>query len=245
MPTNNLVKQRQYHTIQFTTATAGAIKTVRIQYEGAGQQPELTGTRLIYVAGLGAGEYAPTFGSQAAYTITNAVNVPALTDVSLMLGDIKSSGAGCGGIQIATQDANGNTIDQGDILYTGPSAACNTALTAEQIATDAVGADELAGVSRLEFGTCLVNPDKVKDNKELRVCTACSLEPGFESVIAWPPADYQRGMVAKGSSVHCVKTDDCHIDVLVLNESSWGRNSFDGPEQPWAYIAFTSPIRKP
>jgi len=243
MRTNNLAKQTQYHTIQFTTAKAGVIQSVDIEYQYPGIGAEIGGSRLIEVAGLGTGDYKVLSNLHATYTIPNAAtNVPAGTKIALMLGDVKAAsvgpgGVGCYGLYVKTLDANG-TLDEGGIPSTGPNAICDAAVTAEQIATDAVGADELAGVTRLEFGTCIVNPGEIKDNRQLLVHTSCPLPLGFERVIAWPPADFQLGLVAKGSSVDCDKSD-CHIDVMILNESSWGRTAVDAPPQGWSYIAFT------
>ncbi len=83
-----------------------------------------------------------------------------------------------------------------------------------------------------------MDPDEIKDNRQLLVHTSCPLPLGFERVIAFPPANFQLGLVAKGSSVDCGKSD-CHIDVMILNESSWGRKAVDGPSQAWSYVAFT------
>jgi hypothetical protein len=243
MRTNNLRGLIQYHTIQFTTTSPGVIASIFMQYQGQGTLADATNSKLIGVSGIGAGTHVPNYGglpSAFIYNVTAPVNVPAGRTITIMVGDIFSSQSGCYGLRIETQDAAGDQIDDGFIPSVGPNALCNTSPALGQ---DTVTAREIAGVSRLIFGTCNVNPPPIPDNAHVIFDAPCSLGPKATAptnVIANPPADFQTGLVAKGSSVNCaVGAVNCNIRVTILNEGSAGGTTFDGPEQVWSYIAFS------
>jgi hypothetical protein len=238
MHTNNLAHQTQYHTLSFSTATAGVIQTIEIDYQASGSSlPSIGKARLIEVAGIGNGTFTTAaFGEHGIYTVTAPVNVPAQTPVKIMLGDISARDHGCYGLVVTTKDAGGNPIDAAGFPI---NAFCTTQMQSDNMATDSVTADALAGVTQLAFGTCPIDPPSIADNQEYVVHVACALGPatGPDRVIAMPPADFARGLVPTGASIHCLTAADCHLDVKMLNEKSLG-STIDGPPQIWTYIAF-------
>ena len=239
MRTNNLRGVIQYHTIQFTPTTPGIIDTIFMQYQGQGL-PNATNSKLIGASGIGAGTYIPNYRglpSSFIYDVSAPVKVPAGRTITIMVGDIFSSQSGCYGLYIETRDAAGNLIDIGFIQQ---NTLCNTSPV---LSPDTITANQSADVSRLAFGTCNVNAPPIADNAYVIFETPCSLGPKVTAptnVIANPPADFQTGLVAKGSSVNCaVGAVNCNIRVTILNEASPGGTTFDGPEQVWSYIAFS------
>lgn len=77
--TSNFVSSKAYYDISFRTATAGAIKSVVMDFP-AGTS---VGSALVVEAtGIGPGTLAASAGKVLTYTVTNAVNVPALKVLS-------------------------------------------------------------------------------------------------------------------------------------------------------------------
>ena len=85
--TNNFVASKAYYDISFRTATAGAIKTITMDFPAG----TAVGSELIVEAvGIGPGTLAASAGKVLTYTVTNAVNVPALTNIRIQISNINN-----------------------------------------------------------------------------------------------------------------------------------------------------------
>ncbi len=240
--------QTQYHTIQFTTGKAGVIAQVEIFYEGGQQRPEIAKSRLIAAWGIGAGAWSYQFGTQGVYAVEPPpANVPAGTVISIMLGDIYATSEGCYSLFLRTRDPAGAEIEAG---MTASFSICN----------NEIGANGLEGVHQLAFGTCTIDPPRINDNDEVQLHmngegsgpTGYTVNPedgsknsalkcdlgvrGPVHVIAFPPANFDRGLVPKGSTAHCGPSS-CHLDVRIRNVRR-PDGSVDAGARAWAWIAF-------
>jgi hypothetical protein len=88
--TNNFVASKAYYDISFRTATAGAIKTITMDFP--------TGTSvgsvlIVEAVGIDPGTLAASAGEVLTYTVTNAVNVPALTNIREQISNINNPSA--------------------------------------------------------------------------------------------------------------------------------------------------------
>lgn len=231
-------QHRSYFTVVFTTATAGAIKTIVI-FPAGGSGTEIAAARLLEVQGIGAGTGAPG-GGVFTYTVTTAVNVPAGTRITLVIADmpnLMTNPAG-GLLNISTNDSAGASIDDASAPYAVRK------VRAGDIAADAVTGVELAGVNNIQFGKCSINPPAISDNghRFLHVPT-CSLGlTGSANVIAFPGGLLAAGseglhprLVPKGSYAHCEPA--CHLDVVIKNTAPAPGSVDDGPKE-WAWIAW-------
>jgi hypothetical protein len=89
--TSNIVDSKAYYDISFTTSTAGVIKFLTIVFPPG---TNVGSAVLIEAEGIGTGTIAPAgsvaTGQRLTYTVTNAVNVPALTKIRVEVADVNN-----------------------------------------------------------------------------------------------------------------------------------------------------------
>jgi hypothetical protein len=177
--TNNFVNSKSYYDISFRTATAGAIKTITMDFPTGTS----VGSALVVEAvGIGPGTLAASAGEVLTYTVTNAVNVPALTNIRIQISNINNPPTPSGSftVIITTRNAANGVIDgptptsaynmvQVGNAQIAPGAVTTTkiasgavttgdlangAVTTTKIADDAVTGEKIVGIDKLVFGTC-------------------------------------------------------------------------------------------
>jgi hypothetical protein len=147
--TSNFVASKAYYDISFRTATAGAIKTITMDFP--------TGTSVgsalvVEVVGLGPGTLAASAGEVLTYTVTNAVNVPALTNIRIQISNINNPPTPSGSftVSITTRNAANAIIDGPtptsayNMVQVGNAQIAPGAVTTTKIATGAVSSTDVA-----------------------------------------------------------------------------------------------------
>jgi hypothetical protein len=259
---------RSQLTVFFTTATAGAIKTIHM-FPAQGTGLEVQAAVLLEVQGVGAGVTPPVGGGVFAYTVNNPVNVPAGTTIKFVIADwpnlVLASNPNLHSLRISTFDPTANLIDEGLKLI------AIRRIEAGQIAADAVGGSELAGVTNIRFGRCRIDPPAIPDNGHVywhvianppqspnqQLCDL-GVFPGRAPVhvIAFPggaggfgsvgcslaadPCLHSR-LVPKGSYSHCAAAGDtlsCHLDVVIKNTAPGPSGSVNDEPKIWVWIAW-------
>ena len=131
--TNNIVSTMSYYDIMFRASTSGVIKTVEMDFPPG----TYVGVALLVEAvGIGPGKIsasgATATGQKVTYTVDNAVNVPALTNIRIQLANINNPPAPSSSltVSITTKNSAGNIID-------GPTPTA--AYTIKQIGTNGGG----------------------------------------------------------------------------------------------------------
>lgn len=109
--TNNIVGAQSYYDFVFTTSTTGTIKFIDITFPAGtviGSSP-----LLVKREGTGAGTAAKTSATVIRHTVTNAVSVPAGTEIRLEFFNIVNPTLPNTGyeVTITTRDAAGTAID--------------------------------------------------------------------------------------------------------------------------------------
>jgi hypothetical protein len=150
--TSNIVNSKAYYDISFRTSTAGTIKTVEIDFPPGTYVGAAT---LVEVVGIGAGTIAASgstgTGMKITYTVTNEVNVPALTRIRIQLANINNPQDPSASymVTITSKDA-GNAIIDGptatnayDVRQIRTNDITFQAVTGEKIRNDAVTPDKL------------------------------------------------------------------------------------------------------
>jgi hypothetical protein len=141
--TNNFVASKAYYDISFRTATAGVIKSIVMDFP-AGTS---VGSALIVEAtGIGPGTLAASAGEVLTYTVTNAVSVPALTNIRIQISNINNPATPSASFILTVQTRNpANAIINGptatsayNIVQVGNAQIAPGAVTTTKIATGAV-----------------------------------------------------------------------------------------------------------
>jgi Matrixin len=147
--TNNFVASKAYYDISFRTATAGAIKSVVMDFPTG----TAVGSALVVEAvGLGPGTLAASAGEVLTYTVTNAVNVPALTNIRIQISNINNPSTPSGSltVSITTRNAANSVIDGPtptsayNLVQVGNAQIAPGAVTTTKIATGAVSSTDIA-----------------------------------------------------------------------------------------------------
>jgi hypothetical protein len=147
--TNNFVASKAYYDISFRTATAGAIKTITMDFPTGTS----VGSALIVEAvGIGPGTLAASPGEVLTYTVTNAVNVPALTNIRIQISNINNPPTPSGSftVSITTRNAANAIIDGPtatsayNMVQVGNAQIAPGAVTTTKIATGAVSSTDIA-----------------------------------------------------------------------------------------------------
>jgi hypothetical protein len=147
--TNNFVASKAYYDISFRTATAGAIKTITMDFPTG----TAVGSALVVEAvGIGPGTLAASAGEVLTYTVTNAVNVPALTKIRIQISNINNPPTPSGSftVSITTRDAANAIIDGPtatsayNMVQVGNAQIAPGAVTTTKIATGAVTSGDVA-----------------------------------------------------------------------------------------------------
>ena len=127
--TNNIVGAQSYYDVVFNTATTGTIKFIDITFPAG----TLIGVAplLVEAEGIGAGSAAKTSATVIRYTVTNAVSVPAGTEVRLEFFNVVNPTAPSTGykVTVTTRNAGGTAID-------GPT--LSNGMNMKQIGTDQI-----------------------------------------------------------------------------------------------------------
>src|SRR4029079_5452872 len=116
VPSSNLVTTRSTYNIFFTTATAGTIKSIEMNF---GSDFNIaSATRLIESSGIGSGTLSVS-GSILKYSVSNPVSIPSGTAIRLEIGRIVANTVG-GALKIilTTKNSLGGIID-GPTISTG------------------------------------------------------------------------------------------------------------------------------
>jgi hypothetical protein len=122
-PTNNIVTTNSFYDIVFTTATAGAIKTIEVTFPAGTTIPSAL---VNEVEGIGPGSASKTGPTTITYTVANAVNVPAGTRIRLEITNINNpvNPSASYTVMVTTKNAANTPID-------GPTPS--TAFTMKQL----------------------------------------------------------------------------------------------------------------
>ena len=130
--TNNIVNSKAYYDVMFRTSTPGVIKTIEMDlavgtYTGA--------ALLVEATGIGPGKISSPSSSRVIYTVTNAVNVPANTNIRIQLANINNPQNPTTEVGIiTTRDPANNIIDTATTSNTINIKKINT----NDIANDAI-----------------------------------------------------------------------------------------------------------
>jgi hypothetical protein len=147
--TSNFVASKAYYDISFRTATAGAIKTITMDFPTGTS----VGSALIVEAvGIGPGTLAASAGEVLTYTVTNAVNVPALTNIRIQISNINNPPTPSGSftVSITTRNAANAIIDGPtatsayNMVQVGNAQIAPGAVTTTKIATGAVTTGDIS-----------------------------------------------------------------------------------------------------
>jgi hypothetical protein len=145
--TENLVNSKTYYDISFRTATAGVIKTVEMAFPPG---TYVGAAVLIEAVGIGPGTIAASgttaTGMTLTYTVTNEVNVPALTRMRIQVANVNNPPDPSNSltVTITTRDSANNIIDGPtatnayNIKQIGTTEIANNAVTTSKIADDSV-----------------------------------------------------------------------------------------------------------
>jgi hypothetical protein len=151
--TNNFVASKAYYDISFRTSTTGTIKTVEIDFPPG---TYVGAAVLVEATGIGPGTIAASgttgTGMKITYTVTSAVNVPALTKIRIQIANVNNPATPSASltVSITTRDSSNAIID-------GPTPT--NAYNMDQIGTGqiedgAITGNKIAGTTKLIFGVC-------------------------------------------------------------------------------------------
>ncbi|MGH9911330.1 MAG: hypothetical protein ACRD4J_04515 [Nitrososphaeraceae archaeon] len=147
--TSNFVSSKAYYDISFRTATAGAIKSVVMDFPAG----TYVGSALVVeVTGIGPGTLSASAGEVLTYTVTNAVNVPALTNIRIQISNINNppNPSASLTVSITTRNAANAPIDGPtpttayNMVQVGNAQIAPGAVTTTKIATGAVTSGDIA-----------------------------------------------------------------------------------------------------
>jgi hypothetical protein len=147
--TSNFVLSKGYYDISFRTATAGTIKTITMDFPS---DTFVGSAGVVEVVGIGPGTLAASAGGVLTYTVTNAVNVPALTNIRIQISNINNptTPSASYAVSITTRNAANAIIDGPtntfayNIVQVGNAQIAPGAVTTSKIATGAVGKTDVA-----------------------------------------------------------------------------------------------------
>jgi hypothetical protein len=148
--TDNLVNSKTYYDLSFRTATAGVIKTIQMAFPPG---TSVGSAVLIEAVGIGSGTIAASgsvgTGQTLTYTVTNEVNVPALTRMRIQVANVNNPPDPSNSltVTITTRDSANNIIDGPtptnayNIKQIGTTEIANDAVTLPKIASGSVVTD--------------------------------------------------------------------------------------------------------
>jgi hypothetical protein len=147
--TSNFVLSKGYYDISFRTATAGAIKTITMDFPA---DTFVGSAGVVEVVGIGPGTLAASAGGVLTYTVTNAVNVPALTNIRIQISNINNPTPPSASYAVSITTRNtANAIIDGptntfayNIVQVGNAQIAPGAVTVTKIAPGAVTANRIA-----------------------------------------------------------------------------------------------------
>jgi hypothetical protein len=147
--TNNIVASKSYYDISFRTATAGAIKTVTMDFPAG---TAVGSALLVEATGIGPGTVSASAGEVLTYTVTNAVNVPANTIIRIQISNINNPPTPSASftVSITTRNAANGVIDGPtptsayNMVQVGNAQIAPGAVTTTKIATGAVTSGDIS-----------------------------------------------------------------------------------------------------
>jgi hypothetical protein len=201
IPTNNIVNTKTTYDIIFTTGTAGSIKTIDIMFPPGFN---ILSPKLIERSTIGSGILSVGTGSLI-YTVISPVSIPAGSVIRLEVGNVISPGTlGSFTLTLTTKDSAGNTIDGPtksstfSLKQIGTSDIANNAITTPKIATGAVTANKIAGLSKIIFPNfCTISWPAGIQESEHSNCSVPGIAPG-DSVLVTPVAPNPNGDICGG-----------------------------------------------
>jgi hypothetical protein len=203
--TNNFVASKAYYDITFRTATAGAIKTITMDFPAG----TYVGSALIVEAtGIGPGTVSASAGEVLTYTVTNAVNVPANTIIRIQMSNINnpSTPGASFTVSITTRNAANGVIDGPtptqayNLVQVGNAQIAPGAVTTTKIATGAVSSTDVAESFM----------------KRVRV-----LDDAAGHAVGWDPDDVETSFTISEPALTCVIPGVCSfISIFVLGLGS-------------------------
>jgi hypothetical protein len=146
--TNNFVASKAYYDISFRTSTAGVIKFISMTFPPG---TSVGSALLAEATGIGPGTISAS-GQTLTYTVTNAVNVPALTNIRIQISNINNPSTPSGSltVSITTRNAANSVIDGPtptsayNLVQVGNAQIAPGAVTTTKIATGAVSSTDIA-----------------------------------------------------------------------------------------------------
>jgi hypothetical protein len=152
--TSNIVDSKSYYDITFRTGTSGVIKSVRMSFPVG---TYLGAAVLIEATGIGSGTIsAGAGGNTLAYTVNNAVDVPANTIIRIQIANANNPPT-----PSTTLTVSITTRDSANAIIDGPTStnAYNIKqIGTGQIADGAVTGSKIAGTQKLLFARCIFPP---------------------------------------------------------------------------------------
>jgi hypothetical protein len=147
-PSNNIVNKASFYDIVFQTATSGTIKKIEVTFPADTFVPNAA--FLNEVEGIGPGTTSKS-GKTIIYTVTNAVNVPAGTNIRLEFANVNNpTNPGSYQVSVVTKDAADVPIDGPTQSTTygmkgiGTTDITDSAITTAKLGDDAITTDKVA-----------------------------------------------------------------------------------------------------
>lgn len=156
--TSNIVSSKSYYDTSFRTSTSGVIKYIKMSFPAG---TYVGASLLVEATGIGPGKIsAGASGNTLAYTVTNAVNVPANTNIRIQIANVNNppNPSSALTVSITTRDSANIIIDGPtstnayNIKQIGPTELADNAVTSSKIADGSIDSNDLDStliVSRL------------------------------------------------------------------------------------------------
>jgi hypothetical protein len=233
IPSNNLVSTTSTYEITFNTATAGAIKTVKITFPDG---YNIAGTKLVEKEGIGAGSIN-VVGNTLTYNVNSPVNNPVGSLIRLELSNIVNKiTTASSSVSISTNNANGVIIDGPTTVAVplkqiGTGDIANNAVTNTKISSGSITSQKILDgqITAEKLSPTLMYTKRLLDSN------CVSGEPGgITGPIGWCPSGQP------GNTHFIIKDDD--LQQVAFNQPKNILVSFPGTNTNcWANTGASDP----
>lgn len=197
LQSNNIANTQASYDITFRTGLTQTLKTIELSFPAG---TNLINALLLEASGVGPGTLSKS-GQTLTYTISTPVSVTASTVIRLEFGNVYNpiSPGNMPGIKVVTKDTTGTQVDavivsngylirqigSNDLADNSvttnqfSSKLADGAVTTNKIASDAVTADKISGISKLIFATCSIDFPPIPAQKTL--AGACAVPGASEA----------------------------------------------------------------